>query len=69
MSQDWLKFLFRSNLVTWIIPFIGFFTSTATYSINAGNHGQDRTKYIWFARIGFVLSFINSAIGTKLLSH
>jgi cell division protein FtsW (lipid II flippase) len=39
MNEQWLRILSWSNLITWLLPFIGYFTSVATYQINQSNKG------------------------------
>jgi hypothetical protein len=68
-SESWLKFLFWSNVATWLLPPVGFFTSIATYTINSENHGEDRETYMTLAIVGIVLSLINSFIGAAYLIH
>jgi fructose-specific phosphotransferase system IIC component len=65
LNKDWLHLLFWSNAITWLIPFIGFFTCSATQVINHINHGDDRKVFKRLTSICFVLSFINAAILAK----
>jgi len=64
-NKTWLRWLFWSNAIAWLIPFIGFFTSAATNVINHTNHGADRKVFKRLTSLCFVLSFINAAILVK----
>jgi hypothetical protein len=55
-----LKVLYWSNLVSWIIPFIGVYTSIASYTVNKENVAKDRSMYMLLAGIGLVLSTVNT---------
>jgi uncharacterized membrane protein len=67
-SNTWLKLLFWSNMFTWIVPPIGFFTYGATRTINSRNHDDDRKLFIRLANVCFWLSFINAIILAKYLT-
>lgn len=67
-NEKFLKFLFWSNVATWLVPAIGFVTSVATYRINTQNNGKDRRQFMIFAGVCFVLSVANAIAGVlKLL--
>jgi Na+-driven multidrug efflux pump len=61
-NVKWLKLLFWSNTLTWILPPIGFFTGAATGVINSRNHGDDRVVFSRLSRACFWLSFINAIV-------
>ena len=65
-SKTVLNILFWSNVITWIVPLVGFFTSSATFQINARNHGADRRQFMIIAGICYGLSLINGFFGVKL---
>jgi|SRR5665213_2671701 len=67
-SNEWLKLLFWSNTVTWIVPPIGFFTYGATHSINLLNHDEDRKLFNKLSDACFWLSFVNAIILAKYLA-
>jgi hypothetical protein len=69
INKMWLRVLFWSNVVTWLVPAVGFFTGFATLTINEKNHGSGRTKYMVMAVVGLVLSFANSLYGAYLHSR
>jgi hypothetical protein len=64
-NLQWLKILFWSNTITWIVPPVGFFTCSASRVINVRNQGEDRKQYLILARICLILSFINAVILAK----
>jgi hypothetical protein len=65
-NESWIKFLFWSNLCTWFIPIIGFFTATATYQINSRNKGNDRVQFMWITGVCYALSLVNAFFGAKI---
>lgn len=67
-NNTWLKLLFWSNTLTWIIPPIGFFTYGATHTINLRNHGEDRKLFNRLSSACFWLSLINAIIMAKYLT-
>jgi hypothetical protein len=62
LGGEWLKLLFWSNTLAWIVPPIGFFVCAATRTINFRNHGADREQFMRLAGGCFILSFINALI-------
>jgi hypothetical protein len=67
-SKQWLKLLFWSNTFTWIFPPAGFFTCTATRTINLRNQDVDRQLFMKLSTICFWLSFINIVVLAKYLA-
>jgi hypothetical protein len=61
IDKIWLKKLFWSNAITWLIPPIGFFTAAATSTINDKNRGAD---YKLFERLSIFCFFSSTATAT-----
>lgn len=68
VNEGWLKKLFWSNLATWLVPPLGFFTATSTGVINHANRGNDYTLFRRLANFCFVASLVSSTIIFGLLS-
>jgi len=56
------RFIAWINLVTWLIPLVGFFTVFATFKFNQA-YGKKTKLYRVLAIIGLVACVINGAIG------
>lgn len=56
------KFIAWSNLITWFIPIVGFFTSAASIKFNE-SFGKKDKKYIILGIIGLAFSLINAIAG------
>lgn len=54
-----------SNVLTWILPFLGLYTAAATLS-TAGIYREKSTKYYILGGIGLALSLINGILGVMI---
>jgi len=63
----WLRILFWSNSVTWLVPPIGFATLSATHIINKANHGKDKLLFDRLRQTCFILCVITTLLFTKYI--
>lgn len=66
-SEDFLKILFWSNTVSWIIAPLGFFTASATEIINHRNKGEDHNFFKNLSRFCFIASIVSLSLIFGLL--
>ncbi len=67
VNKSWLKILFYSNWVAWILPLLGFFVASATYTMNRNNTGDDKSLYMTYAATCLSASVLNSVVTLVLV--
>lgn len=58
-NETFLKIVFWSNTVVWIVPMLGYFVAAVTSEINRRNQGSDKRKYFLLAGFGSALSLLH----------
>jgi len=74
IKKGWLeaiRFINWSNVITWLIPIVGVFTSLLSFRAyfdlpNLGNHSKGKKLYLTLGLISIILSIINGIAGVLI---